>query len=111
MAASEGLRRMEKRGWRAGGTKDRIWRAAAVGMQPAPGPVIHGVLEELPRFWEKSFFLNYFHFIYLFLLFRSTCVAYGISQARGQIGATAAGLCHSHATQDPSGVCELHHSP
>ena len=31
-------------------------------------------------------------------------MAYGSSWARGQIGATAAGLCHSHtttATQDP----------
>ena len=31
------------------------------------------------------------------LLFRATLVAYGSSQARGQIGATAAGLSHSHS--------------
>ena len=36
--------------------------------------------------------------IYLFiLLFRAASVAYGGAQARDQIGATAAGLCHSHS--------------
>ena len=35
-------------------------------------------------------------FIYL-LLFRATPMAYGGSKARGHIGATAAGLCHSHS--------------
>ena len=35
--------------------------------------------------------------IYLFFdLFRSTPTAYGGSQATGQIGAVAPGLCHSH---------------
>ena len=33
----------------------------------------------------------------LFLLFRATPVAYGNSQARGQIRAIAAGLHHSHS--------------
>ena len=36
-------------------------------------------------------------FVCLFLLFRATPVAYGGSQARGRIGATAAGLHHSHS--------------
>ena len=31
----------------------------------------------------------------MFLLFKATPAAYGSSQARGRIGATAAGLCHS----------------
>ena len=35
-------------------------------------------------------------FIYVFL-FRATPAAYGSSQARGQIGATAADLRHSHS--------------
>ena len=30
-------------------------------------------------------------------LFMATLVAYGSSQARGQIGALATGLCHSHS--------------
>ena len=30
-------------------------------------------------------------------LFRAALAAYGASQARGGIGATAAGLCHSHS--------------
>ena len=39
-----------------------------------------------------------FLFIYLFLsFFRATPAAYGGSQARGQMGATAAGLRHSYS--------------
>ena len=39
-----------------------------------------------------------------FCLFRATPVAYGGSQARGQIGAVATGLCqsHSNAGSEPS---------
>jgi len=35
-------------------------------------------------------------FFFFFGLFRAALAAYGGSQARGQIGATAAGLHHSH---------------
>ena len=42
--------------------------------------------------------LNYF------FLFRTTLAAYGGSQARGLIGATAIAT----AMPDPSGVCDLH---
>ena len=35
-------------------------------------------------------------FLLVFLLFRNVSVAYEISQARGQIGAAAAALHHSH---------------
>ena len=35
--------------------------------------------------------------IFIFLLFRAVPAACGGSQARGQIGATAAGLHHSHS--------------
>ena len=50
-----------------------------------------------------GFQINLFHFLFilfyfiLFLLFRTTHTAYGGSQARGQIRATAASLCHSHS--------------
>ena len=37
-------------------------------------------------------------------------MAYGSSQARGQIRATAAGLRYSHRTLDPSRICDLYHS-
>ena len=37
------------------------------------------------------------HAFYLFSLFRAESVAYGGSQARGQIGAVAAGLHHRHS--------------
>ena len=36
---------------------------------------------------------------FIFLIFRAAPTAYGVSQARGQIGATAAGLRHSHQHQ------------
>jgi len=37
-------------------------------------------------------------------------MAYGGSQAKGRIGATAASLCHSHSNADPSQIFDLHHS-
>ena len=40
----------------------------------------------------------YFIFILYFCLFRAAQAAYGGSQARVQIGAAAASLCHSHST-------------
>ena len=36
-------------------------------------------------------------FLYLFGLFSAALKAYGDSQARGRMGAIAAGLCHSHS--------------
>ena len=42
-------------------------------------------------------FKKFYLFIYLFLLFKATPMAYGGSQARGQIGAVAASLHHSHS--------------
>ena len=36
--------------------------------------------------------------IIIILLFRAAPAAYGGSQARGGIGAVAAGLCHGHTT-------------
>lgn len=35
--------------------------------------------------------------VYIFCLFRAAPAAYGRSQVRGQIGATGAGLDHSHS--------------
>ena len=48
---------------------------------------------------------SYKFILFLFLFFRATPVAYGSSQARGQIGAAAAGLDHSHMES------ELHLQP
>ena len=48
-------------------------------------------------FCSSSFsFLSFFLFFF-FCLFRAVPVAYGLSQARGQIGAVAASLSHSHS--------------
>ena len=41
------------------------------------------------------FYVILFHLF--FCLFRAAAAAYGGSQARGQIGAAVAGLCHSHS--------------
>ena len=38
-----------------------------------------------------------FFFFFVFCLFMAAPMAYGGSQARGPIGAIAAGLCHSHS--------------
>ena len=51
---------------------------------------------------ETLLFLSFF-----FCLFRATPVAYGGSQARGLIGAAAAGLRHSHSNAG----YELHLQP
>ena len=41
--------------------------------------------------------IKFFFFYFLFFIFRATPVAYGGSQARGQIGAVAAGQYHSYS--------------
>ena len=48
--------------------------------------------------------------VYVFGLLGATGAAQGSFQAKGRIFAAAAGLHHSHATPDPSRVCDLHHS-
>ena len=49
--------------------------------------------------WEDSliFLLFFFFFLGSFCLLRVTTAAHGGSQARGRIGAVAAGQCHSHS--------------
>ena len=39
---------------------------------------------------------TFYLFVCLFIYFRATPAAYGSSQAKGPIGAAAAGLCHTH---------------
>ena len=39
---------------------------------------------------------SFFFFFFVFCLFRATLAAYGVSQARGGIGAVTASICHSH---------------
>ena len=48
----------------------------------------------MPRYLCILFLLK--NIIYFILLFRAIPVAYGSFQARGQIGAAGANLCHSH---------------
>ena len=52
-------------------------------------------LESFPRLQANS--NNKLAFFFSFMLLRAAFAAYGGSQARGQVGATAAGLCHSHS--------------
>ena len=49
----------------------------------------------------KRISLSFIYLFIYFLLFRATSVAYGGSQARGQIGATVASLHHSHVGSKP----------
>ena len=57
------------------------------------------------------FILFYFILFYFILLFRAAPVAYGGSQTRGLIGATAARLYTTATTMpDPSCVCDINHS-
>ena len=60
----------------------------------------------MPRHFVTHSCLSVFFF---FLLFRATLVAYGGSQARGPVGATAAILhhSHSHAGSKPSPTPQL----
>ena len=52
----------------------------------------------IPGFKIHSYYgcIFFFLFTFFFLVFRATFLAYGGSRARGRIGATAAGLDHSH---------------
>ena len=57
-----------------------------------------------------SVFYFFFFFFCLFAISWAVPRVYGGSQARGLIGAVAASLYQSTATQDPSRICDLHHS-
>ena len=54
---------------------------------------------------------NVHSFFFFFCFFRATPAAYGSSQARGQIRATAATCATATATQDLGHICDLYHSP
>ena len=58
--------------------------------------------------WQRPGIFFSFPFS-VFCLFRAAPAAYGTSQARGWIGAIAAGLCHSYSNTDLSCVHKLHH--
>ena len=55
-------------------------------------------------------FLSFFFFFCPFVFSWAVPEAYGGSQARGLIGAVAAGLHQGHSNADLSRVCDLHHS-
>ena len=61
---------------------------------------------------HNRFYLYFYLFLFIELLFlwRAVPSAYGSSQARGLIGATAAAYATAIATQDLSRVCDSHHS-
>ena len=50
----------------------------------------------------RMFLKSFFFFLPFCFLWPHQQPAHGGSQARGQIGATAAGLGHSHSTPDPA---------
>ena len=67
------------------------------------------VLDFLPLVITESFFF-FFFFFFFFCLFRAAYTAYGGSQARGPIGAVAAGLYQSHSNTGSGCDCNLYHS-
>ena len=52
----------------------------------------------MPGMYAQNLMASLFFFLFFFCLFRAEPAAYGGSQARGQIGAVAAGLRHSHSS-------------
>ena len=60
--------------------------------------IYHGpILDQVCTIQEFGFGQLLFFFIFIFLLLRSSCLAYGGSQATDRIGAIASSLCHSHS--------------
>ena len=61
------------------------------------------MINELNYLGLKIFFVVvcFFVFFFFFCFFKAAFEAYGSSQARGQIGATASGLCHSSMESEP----------
>ena len=56
------------------------------------------LLKNISNVLSHSVFLFFGFFVCLFFFpFRATPMTYGSSQARGQIGAAAVSLCHSHS--------------
>ena len=75
--------------------------------------VVRGVV--MSQYWGNICFVlfcfdYFFLFCFVFLPFGAVLVAYGGSQARGQMGDVAPGYNKATATQDLSGICDLHHS-
>ena len=90
------------------------WVAAVVGVQSLAWelPYAIGTVQKQTnkqKLFSVLIFLNFLLFllINLFLLFKAAPAADGCSQARGPIGATTAGLHHSHS----NARCEPHLRP
>ena len=60
---------------------------------PSLSPIFHSAVLSFFFF----FLLLLFFFFCLLSFFKAAPTAYGGSQARGRIGAVAAGLCHNHS--------------
>ena len=115
--------------WKIQMWKDRgKLKVASLGLSIKDGCLLFGSLFKhkvllvslyFLRDWRKKGHLNTlnmntwgrgeFSFLSLFT-FRAAPVAYGSSQAKGQIGAAAAGYTTATAMPDPSHFCNLHHS-
>ena len=61
-------------------------------------------------FLVADFLISNAFSLFFSFLFRATHRAYGSSQVRDQIAATAPGLGQSHSNQDLNCVCDLQHS-
>ena len=84
----------------SGSIKDHACHTVVTSVQ---FPSIRTAPQPLLDFCDTDFF-------FFFAFSRSTPAAYGGSQARGRIGAIAAGLHHRHSDAGSELVCDLHHS-
>ena len=87
-----GIWKFPSQGWNPRWSCDLLHSCATPGIEPVPplrqaGSLIPHTAVGTPRAI----------FFFFFCLFRAAPVAYGVSQARGQTGAIAAGLHHTHS--------------
>ena len=89
------------------GNRGVLWEWRAPDFQ---GGTERGLYSQLFLEYLISRLKLFFSFPFFFFFFRAAPTAYGISQARGEIGAEAAGYTTATATHDMRCVCNLHHS-
>ena len=93
------------------GSMGRIYGFRSGLMSRTPSATWNGAGGLCPRRKRLLSFFLFFLLLLLLLCFRAALAAYGGSQARGQIGAVATSLCHSHIHSSArSEICYLHHS-
>ena len=76
-----------------GGGASQSWESH----RPLPFAELLSISETEKMLQVENLWCDVYIYIYIFFFFRAAPEVYGRSQARGRIGAAAAGLCHSHS--------------